>query len=275
MGKQLTPEMIIQRTKSDKFAAIKNLNLWGNDLDDISVIKELPNLEVLSLSVNRITTLRDFATCPKLTELYLRKNAIADISEVQYLAPLHHLRVLWLWDNPCAETPNYRLVVIHFLPQLVKLDNTEITGEERDAAKHIKVEEALAAAPVAQQPAPTPVEEHVAKKRSDPPAPAVEAPAPAAVSEVDDRPLNMGQPGMVRPPAHPARRQPQLAAVRAEPERERARPEPMRVEPEPTQDPSARNENILCAVLALLKELDGKSLELVKRDIDRKLAGKK
>ena len=36
-----------------------------------------------------------------------------------------------------------------------------------------------------------------------------------------------------------------------------------------------RNENILCAVLALLKELDENGLELVKRDIDRKLFNKK
>lgn len=36
-----------------------------------------------------------------------------------------------------------------------------------------------------------------------------------------------------------------------------------------------RNENILCAVLALLKELDESGLELVKRDIDRKLQNKK
>jgi hypothetical protein len=32
-----------------------------------------------------------------------------------------------------------------------------------------------------------------------------------------------------------------------------------------------RNDNVLCAVLALIKELDESSLELVKRDIDRKL----
>jgi hypothetical protein len=32
-----------------------------------------------------------------------------------------------------------------------------------------------------------------------------------------------------------------------------------------------RNENILCAVLSLVKELDENSLELLKRDIDRKL----
>jgi len=39
--------------------------------------------------------------------------------------------------------------------------------------------------------------------------------------------------------------------------------------------PNYRNENILCAVLALLKELDESGLELVKRDIERKLQGKK
>lgn len=35
-----------------------------------------------------------------------------------------------------------------------------------------------------------------------------------------------------------------------------------------------RNENILCAVLALLKELGDSELELVKRDIERKISSK-
>jgi len=33
-----------------------------------------------------------------------------------------------------------------------------------------------------------------------------------------------------------------------------------------------RNENILCAVLALIKELNESELELIKRDIDKKLS---
>ena len=44
---------------------------------------------------------------------------------------------------------------------------------------------------------------------------------------------------------------------------------------QPAQNNNYRNENILCAVLALLKELDESGLELVKRDIDRKLQNKK
>lgn len=35
--------------------------------------------------------------------------------------------------------------------------------------------------------------------------------------------------------------------------------------------PEQRNENILCAVLALLKELNESELELVKRDIEKKI----
>lgn len=241
----------------------------------MSVIKELPNLEVLSLSVNKIATLRDFATCSRLTELYLRKNAVADLSEVQYLCSLRHLRVLWLWDNPCAEIANYRLVVIHYLPQLSKLDNTEITNEEREAAKGINVEDGISAAP-----APAPAVAHQEEERAapvremperqrhrvDPPVQrepvSVSIPAPSqqpeAVAEpyLEERPLNIGLKD-ARPVSHAARRP---AAVRAD-------PEPVIQE--------ARNENILCAVLALLKELDPKSLELVKRDIDRKLAGKR
>jgi Leucine-rich repeat (LRR) protein len=91
----------------------------------------MPNLEVLSLSVNKISTLKDFATCQKLQELYLRKNNITDITEVRYLTNLPNLKVLWLWDNPCAEAANYREIVINALPNLVKLDNTNITSEEK------------------------------------------------------------------------------------------------------------------------------------------------
>ena len=35
MGKTLTPELIMLKCKTDKIASIKNLNLWGNDLDNI------------------------------------------------------------------------------------------------------------------------------------------------------------------------------------------------------------------------------------------------
>ena len=85
MGKTLTADVIQTRCKTDKLANIKNLNLWGNDLEDISIIKEMPNIEICSLSLNKISSLRDFGCLKKLAELYLRKNAISDLLEVKHL----------------------------------------------------------------------------------------------------------------------------------------------------------------------------------------------
>ena len=62
----------------------------------------------------------------------MRKNNIVDLGEVQYLTKLPKLQTLWLSHNPCAENPYYRLYVIRMLPGLVKLDNADITQEERN-----------------------------------------------------------------------------------------------------------------------------------------------
>jgi hypothetical protein len=116
------------------YLKVKNLNLWGQDLDIVDALSKLTNVEVLSLSVNQITTLRDFRHCQKLQELYLRKNEVADVSELQYLRTLKNLKILWLSDNPCSEHPYYRQLAIRVLPSLEKLDNMEVTDQERQQA---------------------------------------------------------------------------------------------------------------------------------------------
>lgn len=78
--------MVLGKAKVDSLAAVKSLNLWGNDLYDVSILRRMPNAEVLSLSVNRISSLADFASCSRLAELYLRKNEIADLAQVGYLS---------------------------------------------------------------------------------------------------------------------------------------------------------------------------------------------
>jgi len=125
------------RTKCNRMDLIKNLNLWGNDLQDISVIQSMPNLEVLSLSVNQVNTLVDLQHCPKLSELYLRKNEIMDLSEILYLRHLRRMKVLWLADNPCADLPYYRQYILHHLPNLTKIDSEDVTEDERRDAQMI------------------------------------------------------------------------------------------------------------------------------------------
>ena len=98
--KILTADQVLQRCKCEKLTQIKNINLWGSELEDVSILKEMPNIEICSLSLNKIRTLRDFQHCRKMSELYLRKNLIDNLSEIKYLSALPSLKVLWLWDNP-------------------------------------------------------------------------------------------------------------------------------------------------------------------------------
>lgn len=83
----LTKELLLEKCKGEaSLVNVKSVNLWGADLTDVSIVsRELPNVEILSLSMNKISTLRDFVGCARLTELYLRKNLITDLTEIKYL----------------------------------------------------------------------------------------------------------------------------------------------------------------------------------------------
>ena len=41
-----------------RLSEVKALNCWGQDLADVSVLQHLPNVLVLSLSVNKIGSLK-------------------------------------------------------------------------------------------------------------------------------------------------------------------------------------------------------------------------
>ncbi|XP_068212665.1 uncharacterized protein F09G8.5 isoform X2 [Palaemon carinicauda] len=127
---KLTEDMVVARSKGSDLHNVKKLNCWGSELSDVSVVRKLPNVEVLSLSVNNIRTLADFQYCPHLQELYIRKNSITDINEVLYLRNLPKLKSLWLADNPCANFEQYRQTVLRALPHLQKLDNVAVDSEE-------------------------------------------------------------------------------------------------------------------------------------------------
>ena len=95
-------------------------------------------LEVLSLSVNSISTLKDIGSCQNLKELYIRRNCVESLDEIEHLVPLTNLKIIWLAENPVATITGYRQHVIRKLPQLEKLDNIEISLEEKQAAQNPK-----------------------------------------------------------------------------------------------------------------------------------------
>lgn len=129
---KLTRKLVLAKAKASDLESVKKLNCWGCNLTDISIFSQMANIEVLTLSVNSITSLSPLAGCLSLCELYLRRNAIPSLSELSHLRPLTRLRILWLAENPCCgKDPNqYRLTVLRCLPRLQKLDNQVVTEEE-------------------------------------------------------------------------------------------------------------------------------------------------
>jgi Leucine-rich repeat (LRR) protein len=121
---KLTIDFIQQKCKTDNFKKIKKFDVFSGDLDDITCIKELPSLEICSLSLNKVESLAYFSQCQNMQELYLRKNQVSDLFEVRSLVSCTSLKVLWLADNPISSNPYYRQFVVKTLPNLIKLDNT-------------------------------------------------------------------------------------------------------------------------------------------------------
>ncbi|XP_068621713.1 dynein axonemal assembly factor 11 isoform X2 [Battus philenor] len=132
---RLTEEMVIARSRQSDLSAVKKLNCWGAELADVTLLRRMPNVEVLAFSLNKIRTLGDFASCRRLRELYVRKNEIRDLAEIRHLRHLPDLTSLWLDENPCTQHPEYRMTVLRNLPNLEKLDNVNVQPEEVQEAK--------------------------------------------------------------------------------------------------------------------------------------------
>ena len=133
----LTKELILSKipTISD-LSEVTKLNIYGEDLEDISFITSMPKLEYLSLSCNNITSLSPLSNCIYLREIYLRNNNISSFEELNHLRHLFNLRVLWLDGNPICDDNFYRKKVLNILPQVTSLDNKKrILKRER---AHVK-----------------------------------------------------------------------------------------------------------------------------------------
>jgi hypothetical protein len=130
----LTMNLVMQKARADRPAMVKRLNVSGAQVDDIGVLDKFTYLEVCSLSANDISDLAPLASCVRVRELFLRKNDIVDLFQVLHLRNLKELVALTLSENPISQHDCYRNYVIASLPQLDKLDDVQITDDERERA---------------------------------------------------------------------------------------------------------------------------------------------
>jgi len=85
-----------------EFKNLKRLNLYGNDLSDISFLEGLPRLTELSLTANQIIDISPLRGLTNLKVLYLTQNQISDVSP---LIGLTRLERLHLGGNKIKDLP--------------------------------------------------------------------------------------------------------------------------------------------------------------------------
>lgn len=278
----LTASQVQQRTKISDLRSVKHLNLWGMNIEDVSVMAEMPNLQVLSLSVNKIKTLKDFVHCPRLTELYLRKNEVADLDDLKHLAHLPHLKVLWLSDNPVAEMPGYLAAVRQHAPGLTKLDNADIAPAASPspenpfaaAAAAVAADSAAAAALPEAQPSLAAEEGAPFARRERIPRGEM-AKGAATVERSLPRPVELPAASEPVSPSPRARALPTTPPRTAE--ANDAQPMPGQKTPPPTP-PAASvahgagpQSNIMYACIALVAELNEEALRVLQADVAERL----
>ncbi|XP_026936520.1 protein C21orf2 isoform X4 [Sagmatias obliquidens] len=270
---KLTRKMVLSRAKASELHSVRKLNCWGSRLTDISICREMPSLEVITLSVNSISTLEPVSRCRQLSELYLRKNCISSLAELFYLKGLPCLRVLWLAENPCCGAcPHlYRMTVLRNLPHLQKLDNQAVTEEEVSRAL-VEGEEVTA-----------PSTQH---SGNGPPELSYTLSAEDAAAEMPRDPLSLGEEsrrrthrccvnsagGAPRPSGLTPRCPPPASGTQGQLGLKRPSRDPFPSFSQKAATSSRKNRNnVLTAVLLLLRELDSEGLEAVHQRVVSRL----
>eukprot|EP01129_Flabellula_baltica_P017612 TRINITY_DN9813_c0_g1_i1.p1 TRINITY_DN9813_c0_g1~~TRINITY_DN9813_c0_g1_i1.p1 ORF type:complete len:295 (-),score=50.66 TRINITY_DN9813_c0_g1_i1:218-1102(-) len=166
-GIDLSNNFLVQFSSSHfELLKLKHLIIDNNFLQSV-YLSNLPNLVSLSLKGNRLTQINDVTGLLKLVRLELSGNQIKNFKNIGELISLRYLdlsnndislsfqemsdkilvhmkklknlKCLILSDNPITNFPDYRDFIIHELPQLKYLDNSEISKKQRmNAGKKAK-----------------------------------------------------------------------------------------------------------------------------------------
>ena len=125
MSKKLTLYLIFNKKNNinNDPKNIRFLNIWGNQISDISILSSFPSLEKINLNSNQIEDISAFKNLTNIRELSLKDNKIKDINQIEYLKNNKKLEKLILINNPICNSQNYFKKILEILPQLKELDN--------------------------------------------------------------------------------------------------------------------------------------------------------
>ncbi|KAI8906876.1 leucine-rich repeat-domain-containing protein [Gorgonomyces haynaldii] len=135
--------------RGHKLARIENLSLTKDQNDtidftdnDLRILDNFPlltRLHTLLLSNNRISRIDQNIGkwIPHLENLVLNNNQLTELSDLEPLFQLTHLKFLSLLDNTVIHLEHYRLFLIHKIPSIRILDFQRVTEKERTDAQHL------------------------------------------------------------------------------------------------------------------------------------------
>ncbi|XP_047246107.1 leucine-rich repeat and guanylate kinase domain-containing protein isoform X5 [Girardinichthys multiradiatus] len=116
---------------------LTHLCLRGNQLKDTEGLENLQSLQVLDLSMNRITCLSGLQNLRFLCSINLEKNQILKIPDLRQVIGLPLLTNINLLENPVQEQPNYRLEVIFLHRHLTMLDQETVSVKEKVSSRNM------------------------------------------------------------------------------------------------------------------------------------------
>ncbi|XP_040569924.1 U2 small nuclear ribonucleoprotein A' [Lepeophtheirus salmonis] len=113
------------------------IDFSDNEIRQLDNFPFLPRLKTLFFNNNRIIRIGDNIneSLPNLNSLILTNNSLQELADLERLAKIKSLTNLSLMSNPVISKPDYRLYLIHKLPNLRMLDFRKVKLKEREEAK--------------------------------------------------------------------------------------------------------------------------------------------
>ncbi|XP_071959323.1 centrosomal protein of 72 kDa-like [Antedon mediterranea] len=141
MAVEATEKWVRERVKLnyEHLGDVRSLSLPGSYHEKITVLgtalQSFERLKNLDLSRNSLTSLEGLDHLSVLETLNLYYNNISSLQDLFLLRHNNRLQELDLRLNPVTKNePDYRLFVVHMLPNLRKLDDRSVRDSERKAA---------------------------------------------------------------------------------------------------------------------------------------------
>ena len=120
------------------------LDISHNVVTSLQPLSSLQRLQHLSAAHNALPSLDGVGACAALNRLDVSSNAISSLAAVAAAAACPLLGTLTLARNPVRNVVDYRLHLVHLLPQVTSLDAVRVDEREKVHAQNLHGAEAAA-----------------------------------------------------------------------------------------------------------------------------------